>query len=55
VARHSFVTKFLAEGGSLLDAKEMTGHTSITTTEGYVGSIEDDRIKKITNRLSQFS
>jgi integrase/recombinase XerD len=54
VARHSFVTKFLAEGGSLLDAKEMTGHTSITTTEGYVGSIEDDRIKNITNRLSQF-
>lgn len=55
VARHSFITKLLAEGGTLLDAKEMAGHTSITTTEGYVGSIEDDRIKNITNRLSQFS
>jgi integrase/recombinase XerD len=54
VARHSFITKFLAEGGSLLDAKDLAGHTSITTTEGYVGSIEDDRIKNITNRLSHF-
>jgi len=54
VARHSFVTKLISEGGTLMEIKSMTGHKSITTTEGYVGSIEDDRLKEITNRLLNF-
>lgn len=54
VARHSFVTKLISEGGTLMEIKSMTGHKSITTTEGYVGSIEDDRLKKITSRLLNF-
>lgn len=54
VARHSFVTKLILEGGTLMEIKSMTGHKSITTTEGYVGSIEDARLKKITSRLLNF-
>nr|WP_291035711.1 site-specific integrase [Dyadobacter sp. 50-39] len=54
VARHSFVTKLISEGGTLMEVKSMTGHKSITTTEGYVGSIEDERLKKITSRLLNF-
>lgn len=54
VARHSFVTKLISEGGTLMEVKSMTGHKSITTTERYVGSIEDERLKKITSRLLNF-
>ena len=54
VARHSFVTKLISEGGTLMEVKSMTGHKSITTTEGYVGSIEDERLRKITSRLLNF-
>ncbi|WP_439585199.1 tyrosine-type recombinase/integrase [Dyadobacter bucti] len=54
VARHSFVTKLISEGGTLMEIKSMTGHKSITTTEGYVGSIEDERLKTITSRLLNF-
>ncbi|QRR00898.1 tyrosine-type recombinase/integrase [Dyadobacter sandarakinus] len=54
VARHSFVTKLISEGGTLMEIKSMTDHKSITTTEGYVGSIEDDRLKEITSRLLNF-
>ena len=54
VARHSFVTKLISEGATLMEVKSMTGHKSIITTEGYVGSIEDERLKKITSRLLNF-
>lgn len=51
VARHSFVTG----GASITEVKDIVGHTSIATTEKYVASIEDDRIKQLSNTLMTFS
>lgn len=54
VARHSFVTKLIVGGASISEVKDMVGHTSIATTEKYVASIEDDRIKQLSNTLLNF-
>jgi integrase/recombinase XerD len=54
VARHSFVTKLITGGASITEVKDMIGHTSIATTEKYVASIEDDRIKQLSNTLLDF-
>jgi integrase/recombinase XerD len=54
VARHSFVTKLITGGASITEVKDMVGHTSIATTEKYVASIEDDRIKQLSNTLLDF-
>jgi integrase/recombinase XerD len=54
VARHSFVTKLITGGASITEVKDLVGHTSIATTEKYVASIEDDRIKQLSNTLLDF-
>lgn len=54
VARHSFVTKLITGGASINEVKDLVGHTSIATTEKYVASIEDDRIKQLSNTLLDF-
>lgn len=36
VLRHTFATHYLANGGDILELKEILGHTSIKTTEKYL-------------------
>ncbi len=54
VARHSFVTKLITSGANINEVKDLVGHTSIATTEKYIASIEDNRIKQLSNSLLDF-
>ncbi len=54
VARHSFVTKLITSGANINEVKDLVGHTSIATTEKYIASNEDNRIKQLSNSLLDF-
>ena len=45
--RHSFVTMLLQAGIPIHVAKELAGHTSILTTEGYIGVWDEEKRKHI--------
>ena len=51
--RHSFVTMLLRSGVPLHVARELAGHTSITTTAGYLRVWDEDKrdqIRKVSFR-----
>lgn len=49
--RHTFATEYLEAGGSLVDAKELLGHTDIRTTMVYV-SVSLERLRAKHEKLS---
>lgn len=54
VARHTFVTKLINSGSTVAEVKEMVGHANIATTESYIGGIEPERAKQISDSLLSF-
>lgn len=50
-ARHSYATVLSRAGVSVMDIGEGMGHSSIKTTQGYIASMDDQRIKTISNKL----
>ena len=51
IARHSFATRLKESGVPVADIRDRMGHTSTKTTELYIDSIGDDRIKEISTLL----
>lgn len=49
--RHTFATKFLSDGGSVYELKEILGHSNIATTMKYLHMV-DERVRKVMNGLS---
>lgn len=54
-ARHSFATILKNSGAPLAMISKMLGHTSITTTEIYLGSFEKEDMRKAVQALSNFN
>jgi integrase len=50
-ARHSFATILLQSEAPLAFISQSLGHTSISTTESYLGSFDDEKTKKYLNAL----
>ena len=50
-ARHTVATTLLESGADLRDIKETFGHSSFTTTERYVASLDITRKKKLVDML----
>ncbi len=50
--RHSFAVNYLRKGGNLYYLQRILGHSSITTTEGYLKSLGVDDLKKVHDGLS---
>lgn len=53
-ARHSFATIAMREGYTVAMISKALGHKSISTTENYLGSFGDDRMRELSERLSDF-
>ena len=53
-ARHSFSTILKRSGVPIEMISEQLGHTSIKTTEIYLGSFENDQKRKIAKYLTSF-
>lgn len=53
-ARHSFATVLKHSGASSEFIKESLGHSSLTTTENYLKSFEDETLQKTTDVLTSF-
>lgn len=51
IARHSFATRLKEGGVPIADIRDRMGHTSTKTTELYIDSIGDERIKEISTLL----
>jgi site-specific recombinase XerD len=51
VARHCFATIQKNNGSPLIYIKEALGHASITTTEDYFGSFDDESLKTMHEGL----
>jgi integrase len=54
VARHSFATKSINNNMSLIDLKDSLGHASVKITEGYVKSLQGDKMEEYSNLLTNF-
>ncbi|HEV7379285.1 MAG TPA: tyrosine-type recombinase/integrase [Dyadobacter sp.] len=50
-ARHSFATILLHSDAPLALISQLLGHTSISTTESYLGSFDDEKVKKYLSAL----
>jgi integrase/recombinase XerD len=50
-ARHSFATTLMNKGVSIAFISQSLGHTSISTTQNYLGSFTNDQIKEGMNML----
>lgn len=50
-ARHSFATILLRSEAPLAFISQKLGHSSILTTQNYLGSFEDDKVKKYLSAL----
>jgi integrase len=50
-ARHSFATILLRSEAPVAFISQSLGHTSLKTTEDYLGSFEDEQTKKYLNNL----
>jgi integrase/recombinase XerD len=53
-ARHSFSTVLKRAGVPIEMISEQLGHTSIKTTQNYLGSFESDQKREITKYLTSF-
>lgn len=53
-ARHSFSTIMQNSGAPVSMIGKMLGHASVKTTEAYLGSFEDEQMKKATKSLLKF-
>lgn len=50
VARHSFATVLYRAGNNLIDIRDALGHSTVQTTESYIGSLglgERDKLKRV--------
>jgi len=54
VARHSFATILQRSGASTEFISEALGHSSVKTTQNYLGGFEDENRKEITKALTAF-
>ena len=53
-ARHSFATVLMRSHVGAEFIREQLGHKSLSTTENYLGSFEDDAKREIANKLLEF-
>lgn len=53
-ARHSFATKLKRSGVSSDYIKDALGHSSVTTTENYLASFEDESLNQAASKLTDF-
>lgn len=53
--RHSFAVSYLRNGGNLFYLSKILGHTSITTTQRYLQSIQPSDLQSAHNSLSPLS
>lgn len=53
-ARHSFASNFIDKGGSVVDAMESLGHSSISTTQNYLKSLDSGSKDEIFKSLMDF-
>lgn len=51
-ARHSFATKLLRSEAPLAFISKSLGHASLQTTESYLGSFEEEKVKENLKALS---
>lgn len=54
LARHSFATNLKLSGTPTSFITDSLGHTSVTTTQHYLKSIPDQKIKELSNSLLNF-
>ena len=54
VARHSYATIMIKNGIQLTTLKSQLGHSTINTTEKYIGSLGIKNLIEITDKLTQF-
>lgn len=55
VARHSFSTRLMRKGASTHYIKESLGHSSVITTENYLGDFSDSVKSEFSELLTKFS
>lgn len=53
--RHSFAVNYLRAGGNLFYLSKILGHSSITTTQRYLASVDVSDLAAVHNRLSVLS
>jgi len=53
-ARHSYATILMNKGVQIYDISKALGHSNLTTTENYLGSIEVKRLKHNANKLTEW-
>ena len=53
-ARHSFATILKRAGVNISYISEALGHSTLTTTQGYLGSFENDEKKRMAGLLTNF-
>ena len=53
-ARHSFSTILKRSGASTEFIGEQLGHQSLTTTQSYLDSFQDEMKEKFANKLTDF-
>ena len=54
-ARHTFSTVLKRKGVPISYIKDALGHSSVTTTENYLDSFEDDIVLVYADALTSFS
>lgn len=54
VARHSFSTRLMRKGASTQFIKESLGHSTVTTTENYLGDFADNVKSEYSDMLTTF-
>ncbi len=50
--RHTFASRYLAQGGDIYDLQKVLGHQSIVVTEGYTQSLSAAQVRKRKERMS---
>ena len=50
--RHTFAVSYLRNGGNLFYLSRVLGHSSVTTTQKYLQSVNVDDLQAVHDRLS---
>jgi integrase/recombinase XerD len=53
--RHTFAVSYLRDGGNLFYLSRLLGHSSVTTTQKYLQSVNVDDLQALHDRLSPLS